>query len=336
MFKNLSPAALGISGHQSEIIELALTFGFGGIDLNVADFATRARLHGMPYARRLIDSAKIRLGVSALPLDWEVDDETFQQELKKVPEWVQAAAEVDCTRCIATLAPAGDRLPYHENFEFHRRRFHEICKALQPAGVRLGLGFRAAEYLRKDKAFQFIHDLDALTLLLNMVDAPNIGVLVDIWEVVAGGSSLDGLRKLPVSQIVAVQVAEMPAAVAVAELDDKSRLLPGAEGGRIDVTAVLAYSGRGGIRRPGHPQAFPEHLPDPAARSDRQADGRGVGPRLAGGRVDFGAKIRRHCRRRLSLPFLHCLEFATIRRPKRQKGGIEVDYHASLGPDRKR
>ena len=143
MFKNLSPAALGISGHQSEIIELALTFGFGGIDLKVVDFATRARLRGMPYARRLIDSAKIRLGMFALPVDWEADDETFQQELKKLPEWAQAAAEVDCTRCVATLAPASDQRPYHENFEFHRRRFHEICKALQPAGVRLALGFRA-------------------------------------------------------------------------------------------------------------------------------------------------------------------------------------------------
>ena len=41
MFKNLSPTALGITGHQSEIIELALTYGFGGVDLNVTDFATR-------------------------------------------------------------------------------------------------------------------------------------------------------------------------------------------------------------------------------------------------------------------------------------------------------
>ena len=83
-----------------------------------------------------------------------------------------------------------------------------------------------------------------------MVDAPNIGVLVDIWDVVAGGSSLESLRKLPVSQIVAVQVAEMPAGVAVAELDDKSRLLPGAENGRIDVTAVLAYLAEAGYDGP--------------------------------------------------------------------------------------
>ena len=37
MFKNLSPSALGISGHESEIIELALTYGFRGVDLDIAD-----------------------------------------------------------------------------------------------------------------------------------------------------------------------------------------------------------------------------------------------------------------------------------------------------------
>jgi len=37
------------------------------MDLNVTDFATRAKLKGMPYARRLIDSAKMRLGSFHLP-----------------------------------------------------------------------------------------------------------------------------------------------------------------------------------------------------------------------------------------------------------------------------
>jgi sugar phosphate isomerase/epimerase len=213
MFKNLNPSALGITGHQSEIIELALTFGFGGLDLSVVDFATRVRLKGMPYARRLIDSARIQLGTFSLPTDVNADEETFQKELKKLPEYAQVAAEAGCTRCVAVLAPAGDKLPYHENFEFHRRRFQEICRALEPSGVRLAIGFLAAEYLRKNQAFQFIHDLDALTLLLNMIAAPNAGLLLDVWDVVASGGSLDTIRKLPAQQIVAVQVADMPAGV---------------------------------------------------------------------------------------------------------------------------
>ena len=191
MFKNLNPSALGVSGHQSELIELALTYGFAGMDLNVAEFATRVRLKGMSYARRLIDSAKIRIGTFSLPLEWETDDETFQKELKKLSEYADYAAELGCTRSTAVLPPAGDVRPYHENFEFHRHRFYDICAALKPAGIRLAIGFQAAEYLRRNRAFQFIHDLDALTLLLNMVAAPNLGLLLDTWDIVACGGSVE-------------------------------------------------------------------------------------------------------------------------------------------------
>lgn len=239
MFKNLSPMALGVSGHQSEIIELALTYGFAGMDLDVTDFATRAKLRGMPYARRLIDSAKIRLGTFRLPFDWDTEDERFAKDLAKLPDCAKAAAEVGCTRCVATVAPAGDQRPYHENFEFHRRRLAEICEALQPAGVWFGLGFRGAEHLRKDRAFQFIHDLDALTLLLNMVDAPNMGLLLDAWDLVVGGGSVEAIRNLPLSQIVAVQLADMPADVPLSEMDEGSRLLPGTENSQIDTAGVL-------------------------------------------------------------------------------------------------
>jgi len=239
MFKNLSPSALGVTGHQSEIIELALTYGFRGMDLDVVDFATRARHRGMPYARRLIDSAKIRLGSFPLPIDWDTDDEEFRKQLERLPEYAQAAAEVGCTRCTATLVPAGDKRPYHENFEFHRHRFADVCKALEPAGVRLGIGFQAAEYLRKDMAFQFIHDFDALTLLMNMIEAPNVGLLIDVWDMVASGQSIEMIGKLPLGQIVAVRVSQLPADVPPAELDQNSRLLPDAENGRIDLTGAL-------------------------------------------------------------------------------------------------
>lgn len=250
MFKNLSPSALGITGHQSELIELALTFGFGGMDLNVTDFATRARLKGLEYARRLIDSAKLRMGTFQLPLEWESEEDVFQKDLAKLPELAQAAASIGCTRCIATVAPAGDKRPYHENFEFHRRRFQEICKALEPSGVRLGIGFLAADYLRKNQAFQFIHDLDALMLLLNMVAAPNIGLVLDVWDIFAAGGSLESVQKIPAGQIVAVQVAEMPQGVATADLDDKSRLLPVVENGRIDTATLLMILKQAGYDGP--------------------------------------------------------------------------------------
>jgi len=250
MYKNLNPSGLGVSGHQSEIIELALTYGFSSMDVNITEFAARARLKGTAYAKRLIQSAQIRIGTFPLPLEWDTDDATFQRELKKLPELAGYAAELGCTRATALVAPAGDTRPYHENFEFHRPRFHDIAAALRPAGVHLALGFQAAETLRQNRAFQFIHDLDALTLLVNMIAAPNVGFWLDIWEVVAAGGSPEGVRKLPPGQIVAVQVANMPADAAGANLDEKARLLPDAENGRIDVVEFLKLLREAGYAGP--------------------------------------------------------------------------------------
>src|SRR5208282_4097466 len=112
MFKNLNAGALGVTGHQSEIIELALTYGFGGLDLNVVEFATRARLKGVEYARRLFDSAKLKMGAFALPFDVDTDEELYAKELKKLPDLAQAAIAAGCTRCIATVAPGSEKLPY--------------------------------------------------------------------------------------------------------------------------------------------------------------------------------------------------------------------------------
>ena len=241
MFKNFNPSFLGLSGHQSEVIELALTYGFAGMDLNIADFAARVRLKGLPYARRLIDSARIRIGTFQLPIDFDTDEETFHKDLKKLQEYADAAVAIGCNRCVTTLSPAGDNRPYHENFEFHRRRFQEIAAVLKAVDVNLALGFQAAEYLRRNQAFQFIHDIDALTLLLNMIDSPNVGLLLDVWEVFACGGSLESIRKIPRQQIVAVQIAELPAQTPLAELDEKSRLLPDNQSGRIGVPSILSY-----------------------------------------------------------------------------------------------
>jgi len=253
MFKNLDPTALGVSGHQSEIIELALTYGFRGIDVAIAEFATRVKLRGMPYARRLFDSAKIRVGRFPLPLDWEAEEEVFKKELEKLEQYAQVAAEVGCIRCVATIAPAGDSRPYHENFEFHRRRFAEICKALEPAGVWLGIGFRGAEDLRKGKAFQFVHDFDALSLLVNMVGAPNIGILLDVWNLYVSGGALENIRKLSGRQIVAVQLADAPLEEPITKLTEDGRLLPGSNG-QIDLAAVLTVLGGIGYDGPVTPK----------------------------------------------------------------------------------
>lgn len=243
MYKNLNASFLAISGHESEIIELAMTYGFKGLDLNFEDFRDRAKAKGIEYARRLLVSAlntgRLRMGTFDLPIQWDVDDEAFAKELAALPELAKMAADLGCKRCLALIAPAGDKRPYHENFDFHKFRFGDICRTLAPLGIRLGLGFRAAENLRKGQAFQFIHDMEATSALINAIDAPNLGLLLDSWNFKLSGASLDELDKFSGEKIVAVRLADLPSAdVAPSEITEDLRYMPGSTG-RIDFGAIM-------------------------------------------------------------------------------------------------
>src|SRR5690606_37672824 len=132
-----------------------------------------------------------------------------------------------------------DLRPYHENFEFHRRRLAELGDAIAEHGTRLGIEFRATAELRRDRAFQFIHTFDALATLIGMIRKPNVGAVIDLFEIYAGGGSLEDIRKLEGDKIISVIVSDVPADKPVAELTEDDRLLPG-ESGVIDLNATLA------------------------------------------------------------------------------------------------
>ena len=78
MYKNLSPKALGITGRQSEIIELALTYGFRGVELDINDFVKRISHRGLDHATRFIRSAQIKIGGFELPVKWRGDEALYR------------------------------------------------------------------------------------------------------------------------------------------------------------------------------------------------------------------------------------------------------------------
>lgn len=253
MYKNLSKEALGISGHQSELIELTLSHGFRGMELDGAEFLQRVHASSLAHASRLLSSAKLRLGSFALPLDVEADDAEFEKQLAATEALAEAAAAVKCDRATLILAPGNDIRPYHENFELHRARLAKIAAALEKHKVRLGVGIQAAASLRAGKAFEFIHNYDALLVLLNMLGGANVGVHLDLWQWVVGGGRVEDLRKLAPGKIVTVTLSDVPADVALDQVTPEQRLLPG-EGGAIDASAALVALAELGYDGPVSPQ----------------------------------------------------------------------------------
>lgn len=234
MFKNLNPQVLGVSGRQSELIELALTYGFKGLEIDMDDFAKRVESRGFDHARRFLESArhtfKLRVGGFPLPIDWTGDDAHFKGQMERLTKVAEAAQSIGAKYCFATIAPANDTRPYHENFELHRKRLALIADLLGKHGVRLGVGVLAAPSHRQNKAHQFVHKVEELLTLLKSISSKHIGLLLDTWNWHVGDGGFDQLEDLKVEQIVGVRLADLPTDHDPANLSDVQRALPGASG----------------------------------------------------------------------------------------------------------
>jgi sugar phosphate isomerase/epimerase len=238
MFKNLNPAGLGVSGRESEVIELALSHGFKGLDLDLVAFAEQVKSQGMARASRLISSARLKLGSFPLPVRWQHDGPEYQADLERLDELGAVAREIGCLRAITTIEPGGERV-YHENFEFHRRRLGELGGVLGRHGIRLGVRFVAPHACREDGAYQFMQKADEVLLLLGTIGAPNVGLALDTWHWHLGGGTVEQLRSLAADKIVAVSLGDAEPGLAAADAELSDLRLPG-DGGVIDNAGILA------------------------------------------------------------------------------------------------
>jgi sugar phosphate isomerase/epimerase len=239
MFKNLCPAALGVSGRESEIIELALSHGFKGVDLELVEFAEQARTQGVAKAARLLASSRLKLGSFALPVRWQRDTPDYQADLAQLAELAPMARELGCTRAVTAIEPDSDERVYHENFEFHRKRLAELGGKLAEFGMKLGVGFAAPASCREDRRHQFMQKADEVLMLLGSVAARNVGLALDTFHWHLGGGTAEQLRALGGERIVTVALGDVEPGCTAADAGPADRRLP-FEGGAADCPGILS------------------------------------------------------------------------------------------------
>lgn len=259
MFRNFSAGALGVSGTTSEMIELALSFGFKGLDLDIVELARQAESSTLDKVRRPYDSARLKFGAFRLPVEWHEDSERLKHDLAALPAYLKVAKAVGCSRAITTVEPAGDMRPYHENFEYHRRTLEELAKATDAYGIQLGIEFVAPLSHRQNRAFQFIQTVDQFLLLFKSTHAGNLGIVLDTWNWHLGGGTLDYLQAIEGDKVVAVYLADCDPEVTSANATEAAQRLPG-ETGAIDCAAILTTLAEKGFTGPVTPYAFRGNL----------------------------------------------------------------------------
>lgn len=253
MFRNLSTVGLPLSGRASELIELALSFGFDSMDIDIIDFQQQAEAFGVEHARRLMVSARLKSGLFHLPVDLAADDAAFDHSMELLPQRLDMAQATEALRAWTTVAPASDEHAFKDFFELHRKRLDTIGDLLAKRGIMLGLRIVPAAEAREGKAHQFIHTFEGL-LGLVAVSHQNVGAIVDAWDLHVTGEPLDLIAKVPLGKIVEVRLSDAPRDVPAAELQCQHRLLPG-ETGVISMAAVLTQADTAGFDGPVTPCA---------------------------------------------------------------------------------
>jgi sugar phosphate isomerase/epimerase len=239
VYKNLSPSAIGIFARQSELLEIALTHRFKGLEIDINEVLRRAQASSVAQACRYLCSAQVKIGGFELPIRWSGDEKNFQTDLLQLPLLLEVCTALGADRCFTTIRPTCEQRPFHENFQFHIERLGKVADALAPGNVKLALNFLAAPADRADGGFEFIHQADPTVLLINGIQRDNVGLLFDAWNWWVGGGDVETLRSLRGDQVLSLRLADIPAGTDLATITEEQRVMPG-EGGTIDSAAILA------------------------------------------------------------------------------------------------
>lgn len=226
MFKNLVGEGLGVSGRQNEMIELALTFGYRGLDIDMNDMVGRAVEISQQFACQYLLAAEksLQIGCFELPIDFRADDEKFKASLPRLDVMIQICTQLNATRAYISI-PASSSVPFQENFERYRLRIGQVADLVAGCGLRIGLAFNGTAEAAKRYENKFITSADELLTLIKMVGKSNVGLMLDSWHWYLGGGTIAALERMSGDQIVAARFADFPSDLTPENAKSKSRQL---------------------------------------------------------------------------------------------------------------
>lgn len=244
MLKNFSPNSLGINGRQSELIELALTYGFKGVDVDLSDMLRRSQRSSVDEAGKYLRATDLLIGGFDLSdIDLDAEDEVFTSQVGSLHPLADFAKQLGATRAYIYLPAATDRLPYHEYFEIQKTRLSQIAEVLGAQGIRLGIGFHAGKELDEGKEFPFVRNVEGLLALVSSVSSA--GIYLDTWDWVVGDGAMDQFSELKKDDVVAVRLGSLPTDVDISKATSTDRVLPEKEGALDHVSVVKHLSSIG-------------------------------------------------------------------------------------------
>ena len=220
MFVSLNGSLTGGKAPWPEFVRLAAKVGYGGADLDL----NGAMKEGTGPTNTLFAEAKIRPGVSNLPVPYTGEEAAFQAGMKRLADAAPFLAAVNCPRLMAVLPPAS-ATPKPEYRKLLKDRLSAVSEVLLRSKVRLGLEFLGPLHFRTRQPHEFIWRMDE-ALAFAKECGPNIGLQLDCWHWHHAGATVADILAAGKSRIVSVHVSDAKKQPPE-EVRDNQRLLPG-------------------------------------------------------------------------------------------------------------
>lgn len=247
MISTLNPVTAGGGLGFAEFVELAAKNGFRGVDFSIE----AAQSLGLGAARELLAAHSIVPSCFGFSVEWRKDEATFRGDLAALPEKARFARELGCSRTVTWVLPSSDDVPVYR--ETSLNRWADIARVLSDEGIGFGLEFLGPKQFRPDDSKVWFYDIAGALEAADEANARagtnNVGLLVDCWHWFAVGGTLMDVASIPPEQVTHVHINDAPLGVAVPDLVDNERELPGATG-VIDLTGFLETLSRIGYEGP--------------------------------------------------------------------------------------
>jgi len=231
VYKILSSRGLGVGGKQNELIELALTHGFDGVEVDMADLVGRHDTLGKQFACQFLQSAKIDMGTFKLPVAIGGTDEQFNDSITKLDTILDLAQTLNAKCCYVEIGSENENYAFQECFEKHTTRLQTIAEKFAATSIKIGLALSASQAKPTDGNFKFIQTADEMLPLVKAVAQPNVGLSLDAWEWAVGGGTVEQLTNAGIATIATeIKLADVTPGANLAEIKRSDRTaLPASE-----------------------------------------------------------------------------------------------------------
>ena len=226
---DLRCSSIGVRADQRTAIRLAHRHGFESVTPDprfLADLSDASRSQLLEE----MQDKKIAWGAAGLPVQFNRDDRTFADGLKRLPQLARGMQRAGVTRVGTWLSPSHAELTYVANFRQHARRLRVCTQILADHGLRLGLEYIGPKTLWASNRHSFIHTMAETKELIAEIGLDNVGFVLDSWHWYTAHETADDLRTLTNQDVVACDLNDAPAGVPVDEQIDNRRELPTATG----------------------------------------------------------------------------------------------------------